>query len=285
MDSYSQIITPATPILVVIAIDQSGSMQQPFENCSMIVSKSEIASILASSIIEELISRSSHRDKSRHYFDLSVVGYARNSVYPLLCDSHQPVPAIIYEDNRPEIEKRTIEYISKDNHLQLVTEAYYEWIKPQAAGPTAMLEMLDCVSDIVGDWCENRQNYDSFPPIVINITDGLDEMEYTALHSYKSDCIKRCGTKHGKTLFFNVCIDSYPQSERLYFPSAKDVPATHAAAMLAKMSSPLPSMFNPLHRLYNGKTLSQPPYLALCYNQAILDIVPMLNIAPKLPEE
>ena len=285
MKYYSQVISPTTPLLVVIAIDQSGSMNAPFTHYSMILSKSEVASMVASSIIEELISRSYHADKSRHYFALSVVGYSRYEDYPLLCDSCHPVSAAIYENSRPKLIRRVIEYITPDNHLRLVPEAYYEWIKPQAAGTTSMLEMLDCVGDIVSDWCESRQNHKSFPPIVINITDGLDELEYTSLHTQKSNRLKEIGTDNGKTIFINVCIDSCPREERLYFPSEKDVPPSHAAAMLARMSSPLPEQFNSLHKRYNGKVISQPPYISLCYNEAVLDIIPMLNMAVKLPDE
>ena len=285
MNDYTQVISPETPILVVIAIDQSGSMNEAFTNCSMIVSKSEIASMIASSIIEELITRSCHADKSRHYFDLSVVGYSRYDVYPLLCDSCHPVPAAIFENSRPELIRRTIEYITPDNHLRLVPEAYYAWIKPKAAGTTAMLEMLDSVYNIVSDWCECRQNHRSFPPIVINITDGLDDLEYTTMHYQKSNRIKELGTDDGKVIFINVCIDSCPREERLYFPSEKDIKPSQQAAMLARMSSKLPSMFNSLHKKHNGKVVSNPPYVSVCYNEAVLDIIPMLNMAVKLPED
>ena len=251
----------------------------------MILSKSEVASIIASSIIEELITRSCHTDKSRHYFDLSVLGYSRYDVYPLLCDSCHPVPATIFENSRPELIRRTIEYITPDNHLRLVPEAYYEWIKPQAAGTTAMLEMLDSVYNIVSDWCDCRQNHRSFPPIVINITDGLDDLEFTNLHYQKSSRLKELGTDNGKVIFINVCIDSCPREERLYFPSEKDVKPSHQAAMLARMSSKLPYLFNPLHKRHNGKIISNPPYVAVCYNEAVLDIIPMLNMAVKLPED
>ena len=285
MNDYTQVISPETPILVVIAIDQSGSMNEAFTNCSMIVSKSEIASMIASSIIEELITRSCHADKSRHYFDLSVLGYSRYDVYPLLCDSCHPVPAAIFENSRPELIRRTIEYITPDNHLRLVPEAYYAWIKPKAAGTTAMLEMLDSVYNIVSDWCECRQNHRSFPPIVINITDGLDDLEYTNMHYQKGNRIKELGTDDGKVIFINVCIDSCPREERLYFPSEKDIKPSQQAAMLARMSSKLPSMFNSLHKKHNGKVVSNPPYVSVCYNEAVLDIIPMLNMAVKLPED
>ena len=285
MNDYRQVVSPDTPLLVVIAIDQSGSMNEAFTHCSMILSKSEVASMIASSIIEELVARSYHTDKSRHYFDLSVLGYSRCDVYPLLCNSCHPVPAVIFENSRPELIRRTIEYITPDNHLRLVPEAYYEWIKPKAAGPTAMLEMLDSVYDIVSDWCECRQNHRSFPPIVINITDGLDDLEFTNLHYQKSNRIKELGTDDGKMVFINVCIDSCPREERLYFPSEKDIKPSHNAAMLARMSSRLPALFNPLHKYHNGKVVSNPPYVAVCYNEAVLDIIPMLNMAVKLPED
>lgn len=273
--AYSKRITPSSPALIIIAVDQSGSMNEAFTNHSMIVSKSEIASMIASAMIDELVCRSRHADRNRRYFDISVFGYSKIDAYPLLCDSWHPVPITLFEQHEPKRLIRTIEYLTPDNHLRLIEEPYSEWIEPKAAGPTPMLEMLDRVTDMVREWCANRQNQDSFPPIVFNITDGVDEMEYTTLHKRKVEQLKQIGTNDGNTIVINVCIDSCPKEERLNFPSLANIPSQHPAKLLVDISTILPECFATLHKRYNTK-LSEPPFLSLCYNAAALDIIPML---------
>lgn len=284
--SFSQLVTTDTPMLIIIAIDQSGSMLEAFTNYSMILPKIEVASMVASALLDELLMRSFHLDKNRRYFDIVVLGYSKMGARPLLVDTMIPIPILFFEDHQPKVVYRTIESVDANNRLQLCPEAYHEWIKPEAAGPNAMIEMFDDVIKIVETWCENRQNWDSLPPLVINITDGSDDFAYSKHHLYRANKLKQLGTKHGKTLLVNVCIDSCPRSERLYFPSPDAVPPTHKAAFLANLSSPLPSIFNDMHKEFNdGKVLSEPPYLALCYNASVLHMIPRLRMATRLPDD
>lgn len=275
--SYSSSITPASPTLIVIAIDQSGSMLEAFEHISMIESKSEIASMIASTLIDELVARARHADKSQNYFDIVVLGYSGIDVYPLLGDNLYPIPITLLEGREQRLIERVFEYITPDNHLQLVRESYHEWIKPKAAGPTPMLEMLDRVTDIVRTWCSNKRNKDSYPPIIFNITDGLDEMEFTSLHKHKCDAIKNLGTTDGKAMIVNVCVDSCPMEERLNFPGQSSVPTSHPAALLAQMSSTMPERFSALTKRYN-RTATEPT-LSLCYNAVALEVVTYLDMA------
>ena len=274
---FSKDITPSTPALIIIAIDQSGSMLEAFEHVSMIVSKSEIAAMIASALIDELSARARHADKWRHYFDIVVLGYSGIDAYPLLGDNLNPIPITMLEGREPKLIERIFEYITDDNHLQLVQNSYHEWIKPKAAGPTPMLEMLDRIADITREWCTNRRNNNSLPPIVFNITDGLDDMEYTTLHKLKCDTIKSIGTSDGNCMIVNVCVDSCPKQMRLNLPESSQIPPSHPASMLAQMSSPMPQRFTQLVKKHNHNSTTQT--LALCYNATALEIIPYLSMA------
>ena len=137
--SYSQQITPAEPVLVVIAIDQSGSMLEPFEHQSMILSKSEVAAMVASAIIDELLARVRHTDTAHSYFELVAIGYSGIDAYPLLSDSLHPIPVALLEGREPEVVERVFEYTSPSNHLQLIRQSYRPWITPAAAGALSPL--------------------------------------------------------------------------------------------------------------------------------------------------
>ena len=273
--SYRQTISTDNPALVIIAIDQSGSMMGPFTNHSMIVSKSEIASMIASAMIDEMIYRSRQRGVLHRYFDFSILGYSRQDVYPLVNSSIHPAPITVLDGIQPTFKRRTIEHLTPDNHLFLALERYSEWIIPQAAGITPMVDMLDTVTEIVSEWCNNQQNQDSFPPIIINITDGLDGTEYNRHLFQRCEELKQIGTKDGKCLLFNIYIDSTPPSERHNFPNLETLSADCNILPLARMSSILPELFHPLARKHNST--AEPDYRALCYNAVGLSIIPLLN--------
>lgn len=278
--SYSQHISTDNPALVIIAIDQSGSMAEAFTNVSMIVSKSEIASMIASAMIDEMKLRSTHIDGLYHYFDFVVLGYSRQDVYPLINNTLQPAPITTLENITPTRQQRTIEYITPDNHLFLAVESFSEWITPQAAGATPMIEMLDTVTDIVDRWCNNRQNRDSFPPIILNITDGLSIAEYNSHHLQKCNHIKEIGTNDGKALLFNIYIDSMPASERHNFTNIDTLSPQDRLYPLAEMSSPLPELFHPLAHKYNPTAATE--YRAFCHNAVSLQIIPSLKFKSAL---
>lgn len=276
---YSQVISEEHRGLIIIAINQSGSMLAPFQNGSMITTKSEIASMVACSLIEELVTRSRQEHRLSDpcpYCDIAVIGYSRNSVYSLIHDSTYILPITALNPNQHPIVKRGIEYITEDNHLHIAIESYREWIKPQAAGITPMTEMLYIVTKLVSEWCHNRGNKDSFPPIVFNITDSLNRYEYTSEHTRLSNILKQTGTKYGNTLLFNTCIDSMPKSERLEFPNLDDIPPSDSIELLAKMSSELPSIFYP--QIYKSSKSKRAPHMGVCYNATILKIIPELKI-------
>lgn len=278
--NYTQIISTDNPALVIIAIDQSGSMMGPFTNHSMIVSKSEIATMIASAIINEMIFRSRHHGVLHRYFDFSVLGYSRQDIYPLVNSTLHPAPITVLDGITPTIKRRTIERLTPDNHLFLALESYSEWFVPQAAGITPMVDMFDTVAEIASEWCNNQQNKDSFPPIIINITDGLDSTEYNKHLLQKSEAIKQIGTSDGKSLIFNIYIDSTPLSERHNFPNIDTIAAECNILPLATISSTLPELFHPLAREYNPTVA--PDYRALCYNAVGLNIIPSLNFCCKL---
>lgn len=275
---YSQVISEENRGLFIITIDQSGSMLSPFQNVSMITTKSEIASMIASTIIDELVLRSQKEFRMSDpcpYCDIAVIGYSRNEVTSLIHDSTYVLPITALNPNKHPVKCRTIEYVTKDNHLDLILETWREWVEPKAVGITPTADMLSVVTKIVSEWCYNRRNQDSFPPIIINITDGLERYEYTRDVKTLSNIIKNTGTKYGKTLFFNVCISDTPRNERLQFPSPKDIDPSHPIAYLASISSELPTIFYPVARQFNNG--SKPPYVCVCYNDAILQILANLK--------
>jgi hypothetical protein len=112
------------------------------------------------------------------------------------------------------------------------------------------------------------------------LVDGLDSTEYNKHLLQKSESIKQIGTSDGKSLIFNIYIDSTPLSERHNFPNIDTLAAECNILPLAKMSSTLPELFHPIARKHNPT--AAPNYRALCYNAVGLSIIPSLNFCCKL---
>lgn len=280
---YTQFISPEYRGLFIIAIDQSASMLEVFAHHSMIVSKSEVASMVASALIDEIVMHSGKNNTicdTCPYCDIAVLGYSDSNAYPLLSESSFILPITYFEQLSPEIITRTFEYLRDDNHLELVTEKYREWITPRACGATPMTDLFTLVNQIASDWCNNPSNSDSLPPIIFNITDGYDDTNYPDQTIAQAETIKSNRTNHGNTLLFNIFIDSDPETERLTFPNIDSIPADHPAETLATTASLLPERFHAIAKHYNPT--AQPPYRAVCYNATILNIIPMLDIIDKI---
>ena len=283
MMDYTQVISPEHRGLFIIAVDQSASMQEAFTHYSMITPKSEIASMIASALIDEIVRHSGKENNicdTCPYCDIVVLGYSGSSAYPLLSESSFMLPITYFEQHNPNVITRTFEYLREGNHLELVTEKYREWIRPYACGATPMADMLTLVNQIVSDWCNNPSNHDSFPPIVFNISDGYDDTNYPEVTIAQAETIKSNRTNHGNTLLLNICIDSDPDTMRLTFPNIDSIPDDHPAETLATIASILPERFHAIAEHYNPT--AQPPYRAVCYNATILNIIPMLDIIDKI---
>ena len=279
---YYQAISAEHRGLIIVAIDQSGSMLAPFKNVSMITTKSEIASMVASGIIDEFVIRSQQQFRLSDpcpYCDIAVIGYSRNRVESLIHDSTYVLPITALDPKKRPMRHRVIEYVTHDQHLNLVHESWREWVVPKAEGITPMRDMLLLVLTLVTEWCYNKANQNSFPPIIFNITDGLDDYEFTGAHEKLCNAIKQTGTNCGNTLIFNSLIDSCPNSERLQFPNKKDIPDSHPISLLASMSIELPPILFPLGKRYSKS--NHPPYTGVCYNATILQVINLLNIDVK----
>ena len=279
---YNQVISQEHRGLFIITIDQSGSMLEPFSNHSMIVSKSDIAAMIASGIIEELVLHTKQAFRLSDpcpYCDICVLGYSKLDVASLLPGEALILPITALNCEQPPITNRTIEYIDNQNRLQLVTESYREWITPKATNITPTEDMLNTITTIVNEWCHNVSNRDSMPPIIFNISDGVGYQEYRHQYLELTDKIKSIGTNHGKTLLFNICVEPCRNNNPLLFPNPDDLPVNHFLAPFAQMSSLLPEQFYPLAEKYNPN--AKPPYLSFSYNAIAMQILPMLNIVVK----
>ncbi len=111
------------------------------------------------------------------------------------------------------------------------------WIDPVAEGSTPMCHVLHRAYGILEQWI--REHPDSFPPIVIHITDGEsqdgDPIPY-------AEAVKSLATADGNVLLFN-CHLSMTNAPSSIFPSTEEGLPDDLARILFRMSSVLPNIF------------------------------------------
>ncbi len=278
---YSQEITRRHRAAIVIAIDQSCSMGGEVQLSDWKLTKAEMVAMVTGRLIDELILRSCRDGSYRHYYDIALLGYSGEDVYPLFGGEVKFYPITTFAEQ--EVER--IPYLLNHRSLNRGTVALHDkvsqWVKPCAMGATPMCKMINCVTALVSEWCSKEENRDSFPPLVFNITDGeASDANYDMLRSaaYR---LRNTGTSDGKTLFLNIHISSESNRAPIVFPSALEVPIEiRHAHLLMDMSSVLPERLYP----YIGTCrtqISKPPYIAMSYNSSMAELACMLNIGSR----
>lgn len=278
---YGSEITRMHRTAFVIAIDQSCSMHERITVNSRRMTKAEAVASITSRLIDELLMRARREDGVRNYYDIAVVGYADDNVYPLLDDSMEFVPVTLLAGKSPMRRRFSYERLLPSGELRMVTEETPLWIEPHAAGSTPMYEMLSAVTEMVGRWCAEPQNADSFPPMVFNITDGeatdCDDRQLCEA----AERLKRCCTRDGGVLLVNVHISTNSGQESMIFPRRDEIGADNRyARLLAEMSSTVPEPMNEAVRRFRGD-FALPPFIAMSYNASITEAVALLDIGSR----
>ncbi len=277
---YSQEITRKHRTAFVLLLDRSTSMQQRVQFGRMTATKAEVVAYTANTLITELLDRSRRSDGIRDYYDIAVIGYCADRVESLLpLDGFVSIKSLA--QNMPEVSTVAFESELEDGTTTIVRHRQHRWIEPLAEGTTPMYEALHKVRNLVEEWCDNECNRDSFPPIVINITDGeptdctdRDLLDVCTL-------IKRTSTNDGNTLLLNIHICSDSSLPSVIFPIQEELSqAGHRVRLLADCSSVLPSALDDAVRELKGRGTTA-SYIGMGYNATVVELLSMINIGSR----
>lgn len=235
---------------------------------------------MANALITELIYRCQRTDALRNYYDIAIVGYSNDEV-ELLLGKQGFISIEQLKQMAPERSNVAFEEELPDGSSAMVTHSITEWIKPKAEGKTPMYEAMLRVRDLVGKWCAEPDNRESFPPIVINITDGessdCDDRELCDICSQ----IRRQSTADGNTLLLNIHISANNTIPSMVFPMAEELTvADHYARTLAECSSIMPEAFNESIQQIKGAGAT-PPFIGMGYNASIIELLSIINIGSR----
>lgn len=283
--AYEREISRQHKALFVFLLDQSFSMEEPLGN-SQNRKMDELATAI-NSLLQNLVIQCTRSEGVRHYLDIGVIGYRTNDdaepiiQSPLneqLCD--RDVVSIEDIATYSEIETRQQEYYDDEiGDMQSTEVEFPVWVKPYAGGGTPMCWALHRAYEVVDDWVQQPDNKDSFPPIVIHITDGEstdgDPVPY-------AEALTELETTDGNVLLFN-CHLSMTKADSFLFPDSSELLPDDYARTLYNMSSVFPEkLYNMLQAEGYEKSSA---VRGMVFNAGMVELIRFLDFGTRVAQQ
>jgi hypothetical protein len=233
---YTAQISRTNPACVLLLIDQSQSMGEPFAGDLTGQTKADTVADAVNRLLQNLVLRSAKADGVRDYFHVGVIGYgaALRSGLGGKVPYEVLVPISRLGDRPLRVETRTREVPDGSGGFAEQTFKFPVWFDPQAAGKTPMCEAFAAAALAVKGFIDTHPK--AFPPIVLNLTDGkpTDGNPQATARS-----IRGMQTADGNTLVFNLLISADPTLP-VYFLADEGLLTDTYSKLLFRMSSELP---------------------------------------------
>ena len=234
---YSKLIGATSPGLIIILVDQSGSMGASYGSST----RAEFAALAVNRTIYEIVASCRKGEKISDRCTVTVIGYGK-SVSAVVAGSPSQIA-------NPPHGTQTLKKQGSDGAGGLVEVDWNlgVWVKPEADNGTPMAEAMNLAADLAEAW--TRDKPDNFPPIFINITDGEpNDWNSGAAPDTRAAAqrIARLSTNDGAALLYNCHIGTGTQENKLP-TSAASLPDDFAR-LLFDISSVIPEQLLPLAR-------------------------------------
>jgi hypothetical protein len=239
--SYTQSLSSENPGYILILIDQSGSMSSKFGGTSG-GSKAEECAKAVNRVLREIGLTCTAGQVIKNRCDISVLSYGASgnqatSAFAGNLASKAVVTMQELVNNCLRVDTVKMKVSDGAGGLVDVDEQFPIWIDPIARGGTPMAAAFEMAYKLVDSWTKSHQA--SFPPIVINITDGAPDSQSDA--QVAASKLSQLGTSDGTTLILNAHI-SEGKAARVELPSSPSElpPGDGNAKFLFDISSELP---------------------------------------------
>lgn len=277
---YKRCVTRMSRSAIIIAVDSSISMQEWTTLYNTRMRKMEAAALIANFAIDEIVMRSTRYGNMRDYYDIAVLQYSGDGIEPIITHDDSPMVHInTLSAVMPQPVCYNIVHEEEDGTHTTMPMILHEWVKAKAYGTAPMYETFVYIKDLLSKWCDDSFNRRSFPPIVINISDGCcSDAEDTELLDIAKE-IEQIGTKDGSTLIVNIYLaNEQDDSECTLFPSVCDhFSHDHDCQMLYDMSSTLPQELEYIIDAMVGRNNTR-QYKCFARNAALCEILNITDI-------
>jgi len=271
MGQYKQKFTVATPGYIVIMLDQSSSMDQPY---TLGYTRAEYAAFSINNVIEALIMKCDSGRKNKCAVAVYGYGNSQNQSVRLLKAGN--IAEWAAENPNPRSYRQ--EKKSSDGIPYMEENIVREWIKPYASGETPTKEAFDKIYRDTRDWIDKNPN--SFPPVVIHITDG-DPNEYWKDKTFENTTksakkLQSLTTQDGELILMNVFI-SVDNNKKFVLPASDyEFDFNPRAKFLFDISSVLPKPMIERASIALQDTLLQEGSRGFIFNASANDLTKLL---------
>ena len=232
---YTAAINRANPGCFIILLDQSGSMTDPFGGERQ-GSKAEALTAAINRLLQEMIIQCTKDMNVLRYFAVSIIGYGA-AVGPALGGALAGQPLVWVDDiytNPLRVDEVTKKVSDGAGGLIETKVNMPVWFDPVAGNGTPMTQAFQFALSLAQNWVAEHPT--SFPPIVINISDGEStDGDPTPV----VDKIKGLEVQDGNALVMNLHLSS-SRAQPILFPDDNTPLPDKYAEMLYNMSSELP---------------------------------------------
>lgn len=275
--AYSAAITRGNPACLIFMVDQSASMGDPIGSVPGTggprPKKRDVAADALNEMLFELCIRGAKAGATEDYFEVAVIGYsdvvASAFAGELAGRDLVRISQIAAHPARIEERSEVVNGTSIPRRVPI-------WIEPTSVGGTRMNLAFQLAAAHVDRFL--RLHPDSYPPIVVNLTDGEptdgDPSELAA-------AIRDRQSSDGAALLFNLHLGSVDAQPRV-FPDDDVVLPDAAARQLFNLSSTLPGPMRSL-ALASGLTVGDRSR-GFAYNADISSVVKFLDIGTRALE-
>ncbi len=234
----------ATPGLLIILLDQSGSMMHSYEGTT----RTKFASLAVNKVIDNIIQKNFDGDAPKNRCFISVIGYNHN-VKGLCSGWLKDLDAspLRYENLKKKIIKKSPDGAGGILEEKVEVEVKQPiWVEPiDKDGATNMLGAFQLAKDLVEKWM--KENADGPAPVIINISDGVpyydgkDPRECMKETVALAQEIMNLSNSDGNVLIFNAQIDE--ANGKVVFPSDRNAVSQEEAQFLFDITSVVPESY------------------------------------------
>lgn len=272
---YTAEISRTNPTCFLFLVDQSGSMSKPFGGQVGKVKAQGVADAI-NRLLQNLVLKCAKSDGIRDYFHVGVIGYG-TSVAPAFGGALAKrclVPISEVANNPLRVEQRTRKVDDGAGGLIDQKFKFPVWFEPVGDGKTPMCQALVLAQKTVSDFI--RQYVASYPPLVLNITDG---MATDGNPEPVAQALRGLGTQDGNVMLFNAHVSSRPDHP-VEFPDKEAALPDDFSRLLFRMSSPLPAKIQAAAK-GEGFTVSAATR-GFVFNADLVSVIRFMDIGTKV---
>lgn len=212
---YSKPISSVCPSAIFFLISQNDHARRILDINGEKKSKGQILCDIINETLYNLVLNNKDKQYNSKY-DISVIGYHDYSYicFPKSSGYYMNMNKLL--DNAKGIRKIR-KVVKTRKGTKLLERDVPVWIEPRNCGNSNLSGALKFCYKIVKQWTEKNPN--SFPPIVIHITDtGYNDEDHSHVISLANE-IKTLSTNDGNTIFINLIFEELDFLSYSIFPS------------------------------------------------------------------